>query len=300
MIVGRDVGSEPAPAVAPPPAGSASSSALTSPGDGLKIIFLDIDGVICCNGMGRLETDKLARIADCVKKTEAKVVLSTDWRRDAALKAQVTNALTERGIQVIGATRKGPPMQPIRPKEIWGWLEAYQNDKGKVVSQWVAIDDRELLMEQGGENLRGHFVQTNFATGLTERSAERVVAVLNGNQEEGMGLQRSTITRAASPNRNGRRNPSPTRPAQRAPAGSLTVGSSAGGFGAAVAGANLSATAPSPMRSSGHAPRAGPPSRLNLAAGGQQAKLAALGAAPKPGISPTCARSGLPQAGGAR
>ena len=47
--------------------------------------------------------------------------------------------------------------QPIRPKEIWGWLEAYQNDKGKVVSEWVAIDDRELLMEQGGEKLTRNY-----------------------------------------------------------------------------------------------------------------------------------------------
>ena len=89
-----------------PPAAAAGEA----PADGIKIIFLDVDGVICCNGAGRLEVDKLARIEDVVKKTDAKVVLSTDWRRDPSLKAHITTALNERGISVIGATRKGAPL----------------------------------------------------------------------------------------------------------------------------------------------------------------------------------------------
>jgi len=139
-------------------ANAAGSSSAVPAGDAeeIKLIFLDIDGVICCNGMGRLEPDKLARIGEVVKRTDARIVLSTDWRRDPNLKAICTNALEAVGCTVIGATRKGPPLQPIRPKEIWGWLQSYQNEKGKRVTQWVAVDDRQLLMEQGGENLRGH------------------------------------------------------------------------------------------------------------------------------------------------
>ena len=139
-------------------AADAAGSSAVPAGDAeeIKLIFLDIDGVICCNGMGRLEPDKLARIGEVVKRTDARIVLSTDWRRDPNLKAICTNALEAVGCTVIGATRKGPPLQPIRPKEIWGWLQSYQNEKGKRVTQWVAVDDRQLLMEQGGENLRGH------------------------------------------------------------------------------------------------------------------------------------------------
>ena len=194
--------------------------------------------VICCNGIGRLETDKMARIRDVVKQTGAKVVLSTDWRRDATLKATVTHALREQGIEVIGATRKGPPLKPIRPQEIWGWLELYQREKGKVVSEWVAVDDRELLAENGGDNLRGHFVNTNFATGLTDRARDRMIAVLNGNHDEGMGsLSRPPVNRAASPART-KRAGSPARPGSR-PAGSPP------GFGVAMdrAGANGTANA---------------------------------------------------------
>ncbi len=46
----------------------------------VAVIFLDIDGVICCNMAGRLEESKLAILAEVVKKTQAKVVLSTEIR----------------------------------------------------------------------------------------------------------------------------------------------------------------------------------------------------------------------------
>ena len=76
------------------------------PVDAIKLIFLDVDGVICCNGQGRLEEDKLGRIRKVAEASGAKIVLSTDWRRDPSLKATISTSLTERGMQVIGATRK--------------------------------------------------------------------------------------------------------------------------------------------------------------------------------------------------
>ena len=215
------------------------------PKDAVKLIFLDVDGVICCNGVGRLEEDKLQRIKHVVQQTDAKVVLSTDWRRDASLKATITGALETRGISVIGATRKGAPLKPIRPQEITGWLDAYSQKR--TVSEWVAVDDRELIMEMGGERLRGHFVNTSFASGLTDRLAERMIAVLNGEHEQGMGgaFVRAEMQRAANRAAGGRgrgRTPSPGRRAAAAPAAEGAASAPAaekpkagGGFAAAVA-----------------------------------------------------------------
>ena len=59
----------------------------------VAVIFLDIDGVICCNLAGRLEDNKLAQLQRVVQATSAKVCLSTDWRRQAQLKRQVVAAL---------------------------------------------------------------------------------------------------------------------------------------------------------------------------------------------------------------
>lgn len=39
---------------------------------GLRIIFLDIDGVICCNMVGHLEENKLAELKRIVRETGAK------------------------------------------------------------------------------------------------------------------------------------------------------------------------------------------------------------------------------------
>ena len=42
-----------------------------------RLIFLDIDGVICCNSSGQLEPAKLAELQRIVRLTGAKIVLST-------------------------------------------------------------------------------------------------------------------------------------------------------------------------------------------------------------------------------
>lgn len=151
----------------------------------IKIIFLDIDGVICCNAYGRLEEPKLELLKMVCQRTGAKVVLSTDWRRVPQLKAQLISTLKLYGMQCIGATPCRPNWLAVRPEEIVSWMKGYASapnaaDKPPIAS-WVAVDDRPLLQEQGGEELRGHFVRTKLAVGLTERLALRMIDVLNGD-----------------------------------------------------------------------------------------------------------------------
>ena len=229
------------PLVATAPLDAGEPSAVSE--NAIKLVFLDVDGVICCNGQGRLEEDKLARIRRVCTETGAKVVLSTDWRRDATLKQVISTSLTDRGMSVIGATKKGPPLKPIRPQEITGWLDGYLVKHPNNVSEWVAVDDRELISEIGGDRLKGHFVNTSFASGLTDRVAERMIAVLNGDREQGMGAfaVRAELARRAGA---GRRTPSPARRG-RPPAGEGGATAPA----AAPAAAGLAATAPA--RSSG-------------------------------------------------
>ena len=273
-------------------------------GPPLKLIFLDVDGVICCNGAGRLEVDKLKRISQVVEKTGAKIVLSTDWRRDPSLKAIITTALSEVSCQVIGATRKGAPLKPIRPQEITGWLDAFI-EKGREVTEWVAVDDRELIGEIGGDRLRGHFVNTSFASGLTDRAADRMVAVLNGDHEQGMGaFTPSAGALRKGPPPGGRRTPSPARPspgARARTAGTLAVEGEAAAPAALPAGAPVGAGAPLPRGGGGgfsaatapggmHSslPRAGTPSAARPARAGSRTPLSAYATGGRPGAqSPT-------------
>ena len=71
-----------------------------------------------------------------------------------------------------------PNWQAVRPQEITSWLHAYHETAGTAerpyVESYVAIDDRPLLAEQGGEQLRGHFVHTRVSVGITDRAAQRM------------------------------------------------------------------------------------------------------------------------------
>ena len=145
----------------------------------VAVVFLDIDGVICCNMAGRLEENKLAVLKTICQATDAKVVLSTDWRRQAQLKRQVVAALKRLDIECIGATPMRAMFQPIRPQEITEWMRTNGAKYG--VDKWVAIDDRDLLNEHGGAELQGHMCRTHPNSGLTKRLGDVCIEILGGS-----------------------------------------------------------------------------------------------------------------------
>ena len=48
--------------------------------ESVRVIFLDVDGVVCCNDRGLLEPVKMMLLAKVCQETGAKVCLSTNWR----------------------------------------------------------------------------------------------------------------------------------------------------------------------------------------------------------------------------
>ena len=68
-----------------------------------------------------------------------------------------------------------------RPQEIVDWIRDHnRRNGGSRLTNYVAIDDRVLPNELGGEYMRGHFVQTRMANGLTAERAQEAVRILNG------------------------------------------------------------------------------------------------------------------------
>lgn len=152
------------------------------------LIFLDIDGVICCNTRHELEADKMQRLKKIAMETGAGVVLSSDWRRQKPLKEKVMRALERLKIPYVGCTSQRTKYEdrgsrrwsvPCRPLEISDWLSRYRKDSMDTCA-WVAIDDRELTKEVGGEALEGHFVRTDEWWGLTSEGVEQAIAILQG------------------------------------------------------------------------------------------------------------------------
>eukprot|EP00965_Chrysotila_dentata_P233518 6199634-Pleurochrysis_carterae.AAC.1 len=81
------------------------------------VIFLDIDGVICCNYNGHLEEPKLAQLKRIVEETGAKVVLSTDWRR------QVVTPPSSEGCSTLPYVRLQPYLSDVLANK--GFQHAY-------------------------------------------------------------------------------------------------------------------------------------------------------------------------------
>ena len=154
-----------------------------------RLLFLDIDGVICCNFECKLEEDKLKQLKRIHKATNCKVVISSDWRRNLPAKQKLQRALDRLGVPVVGCTPirsmghkiigRWRVEQPCRPVEITDWLKKHRG-KDLERTRWVAIDDRDLVSEIGGEDLVGHVVKTEMYYGLTEPHATQAIQILRG------------------------------------------------------------------------------------------------------------------------
>lgn len=146
----------------------------------MKIIFLDIDGVLLNISSRGIEPCAycVKNLNDIVKITGAKIVVSSTWRKGGL--EQIRFVLAQWGVtgEVIGITpvlsrvteRSGFTRGACRGDEIARWLE--QN--GPVDSFVILDDDGDM-----GE-LRSRLVTTSFYTGLTRLHAAQAIGILEG------------------------------------------------------------------------------------------------------------------------
>ena len=136
----------------------------------MKVIFLDIDGVLnCastverCGGPFFVEDRKLAMLSSIVKTTGAKCVLSSTWRGGWLGGNNFVSAFpevrglfdkfNEFGIECIDKTG----YSTSRGNEIKLWLNEHPE-----VTDFVILDDDNDMGE-----LEDHLVKTSWAAGLT-------------------------------------------------------------------------------------------------------------------------------------
>lgn len=150
---------------------------------GIKVLFLDVDGVLNTFGsqhrqaIGSVISNKhVGRLRDILAHTGAYIVLSTAWRNSAAATQFLYQRLKECGIPVervvIGKT---PNIYPTkRSQEIQQWLKKCRLE----VDQWVAIDDMNLA-KSTPRFMDGHFVNTDANVGMTKTDAGQMITILN-------------------------------------------------------------------------------------------------------------------------
>ena len=149
-------------------------------GNKIKVIFLDVDGVLNSSKTTRRTTGgytfvgsrQLKNLRRIITKTGAKVVLSSDWRYDKDNPRyngdylELRNELLRYGIKFYGFTPELPSAQ--RGAEIAEWLKAHTE-----VSNFVILDDRLDI-----EPNKDHWVQTVMSRGLGTEETDAAIKIL--------------------------------------------------------------------------------------------------------------------------
>lgn len=148
--------------------------------DGIRVIFLDVDGVLnsysttrrTSGGYRFVGSRKLKNLKRIVTKTGARVVLSSDWRYDRDDPGvnkdylELRRELFRYGIEFYGFTPELPGAH--RGAEIEQWLSEHPE-----VSNFVILDDRTDI-----EPNKDHWVQTTMSRGLGAEETAMAIDIL--------------------------------------------------------------------------------------------------------------------------
>jgi HAD domain in Swiss Army Knife RNA repair proteins len=146
----------------------------------MKIIFLDIDGVLNCRKTPNprrfpyiVDKSLLARFQELLRKTGASVVLTSTWRYDPV----GIFAAKYYEVPFIDIT-PDLPEQP-RSKEILEWLRVHPE-----VDRYLVLDDEDDQLDDLP------LFQPSPRTGLTDEMASAVAEYLEGKTDKDMRCTR--------------------------------------------------------------------------------------------------------------
>lgn len=150
----------------------------------MKIIFLDFDGVITIPPKWHFDNAKIKYIKKIVDETNAKIVVSSSWRRKTIdetiekikkwnykyTKSKLFDWFINNLYDVTPWISDNKYSGTGRGGEIQTWLDNHPN-----VDNYVIIDDDSDMLD----SQLYHFVETNYEDGITEVEAHRAIKILN-------------------------------------------------------------------------------------------------------------------------
>ena len=159
----------------------------------MKVIFLDIDGVLNCRTsksychddecglITGIDSDKVKRLAKIVEATNAKIVLSSDWRvgwekyyttRKPSHAKYLDNHLKKKGSLTI--FDKTPLFHSgyWRGEEILAYLRSHPD-----ITNYVILDDT-FFEDFSDKEISEHLVLTNREVGLTDGDVKNAIKIL--------------------------------------------------------------------------------------------------------------------------
>lgn len=180
-----------------------------------KIIFLDVDGVICiaADHYHKFNDKCLFQLERIVKETTAKIVVSSSWRcgdmqltKNALMEAGFTQFLSD---QIVSETTRkyhhikdGSHLEICRGNEIATWVSrslkypwhahpeldanyrTYKDDGSfkMMRSNKAGVDYSYVILDDDTDMLlcqKDYFVRTYEPDGLTEANANEAISILN-------------------------------------------------------------------------------------------------------------------------
>ena len=133
----------------------------------MKVIFLDIDGVLncqssksSCNAMLGIDDDKVRRLKEIIEKTNAKIVLISSWKNDwqkiykeqqGYMANYLDKKLKRHGLVIMDKTED---TSVNRGQGILNWLA------DKKIESFVILDDEDFDYQEVG--IADRVVKTNF------------------------------------------------------------------------------------------------------------------------------------------
>ena len=156
----------------------------------IKVIFLDIDGVVNCWDTKERSPSKcigveqrlITHIKEIVDATGAKLVLSSTWRKDWAFDLldgvdwrYLRDEFAKQGLYFMDYTPSRRDSH--RGEEIKEWLESTEYD----VESYVVIDDEMFDIWDLHD---GHMVQTSFDHGIKPGAVKMAIQILEKPHNE--------------------------------------------------------------------------------------------------------------------
>jgi hypothetical protein len=164
----------------------------------MRVVFLDLDGVLNSDryfehtpwpegaswwSAAAIDPAAVQLLNALVSQTDARVVLSSSWRRRSSLE-ELNELLASRGLArpIIDVTpslhRTADGVRLTRGDEILAWLAqraGEAGEAGEVVEAYVALEDEEALGD-----VEMWCVRVDSRVGLTAGDVERAARMLGG------------------------------------------------------------------------------------------------------------------------
>ena len=161
----------------------------------MKVIFLDIDGVLncatsksfchddTCSIITGIDSDKVKRLAKIVEATGAEIVLSSDWKdgwskyytsSKPSHAKYLDNHLYKKGrLTIKDKTPSTGRGSWFRGEEILTYLKLHQD-----IENYIILDDT-FFEDFDNENIIDHLIITDYKYGLTDENVKQAIEILN-------------------------------------------------------------------------------------------------------------------------